>query len=157
LTPTPTDAFVPEGFEPPRRLTTVDFVLEPLTPEHNASDHEAWTSSIAHIQATPGFAGRDWPLAPMSLEENRADLRRHADDFRARTGFTFTVLEPASRQVVGCVYLYPSSRQGFDVDVRSWVRASRAELDAVLYAAVTQWLVDAWPWRAPDYADRRTG
>ena len=30
----------------------------------------------------------------MTLEENLADLRRHADDFTWRAGFTFTVLDP---------------------------------------------------------------
>ena len=39
-------------------------------------------------------------------DENRADLQRHADDFRNRTGFTYTVLDPASRDVIGCVYIY---------------------------------------------------
>lgn len=145
---------MPVGFDPPKGLITEEFVLEQLTPEHNVSDHEAWTSSIDHIRATPGFAGRDWPVAPISLEENCADLGQHADDFAARTGFTFTVLEPTSRRVLGCVYLYPPRRPGFDVDVSSWVRESRAELDAVLYRAVTQWLADAWPWRSPDYARR---
>jgi hypothetical protein len=29
----------------------------------------------------------------------RADLHRHADDFRNRTGFTYTVLDPESRNV----------------------------------------------------------
>jgi len=147
-------SFVPDGFDPPRGQTTADFLLEPLAPEHNAADHEAWTSSIPHIQATPGFSGRDWPTAHMTLEENWADLRQHADDFHARTGFTFTVLEPKSRLIVGCVYFYPPSRAGFDVDVRSWVRESHAELDTLLYEAVTKWLAAAWPWRCPDYACR---
>ncbi len=52
-------------------------------------------SSIEHIRATPGFptvAGR----AAMTLEENRADLERHARDFAARSGFTYTVLDPSA-------------------------------------------------------------
>ena len=43
----------------------------------------------------------------MTPDENRADLERHAEDFRNRTGFTYTVLDPASRDVIGCVYIYP--------------------------------------------------
>jgi hypothetical protein len=31
----------------------------------------------------------------MTAEENREDLVRHADDFRDRRGFTYTVLNPA--------------------------------------------------------------
>ncbi len=39
-------------------------------------------------------------------------------------------------------------------DVRSWVRADRAELDVPLYAAVSAWLADAWPFTEVRYAPR---
>jgi hypothetical protein len=42
----------------------------------------------------------------MSLDENLRDLRRHADDFQRRVGFTYTVLDDEDR-VIGCVYIYP--------------------------------------------------
>ena len=62
------------------------FRLEPLGPEHNERDYEAWSSSIEHILASPGYgAGSRWPR-PMSLEENLADLERHARDFADRDG-----------------------------------------------------------------------
>jgi hypothetical protein len=89
----------------------------------------------------------------MSLEENAADLARHARDFANRTGFAYTVLDPASRDVIGCVYFYPPLRDGYDVDVRSWVRADRAELDKSLYDLVRRWLAESWPFRKPDYAE----
>ena len=38
-----------------------DLRLSPLGPEHNASDYAAWTSSIDHIRATPGFPDGSWP------------------------------------------------------------------------------------------------
>jgi hypothetical protein len=148
------NTFVPEGFEPPAGLVTERFRLEPLGPHHNPMDLEAWTSSIDHIQRTPGFEGRDWPARPFSLEENLSDLDGHAADFVNRTGFTYTVLDPADLTTIGCVYLYPPRRPGFDVDVRSWVRATRAELDGPLHDAVSQWLVGEWPCQAPDYAPR---
>lgn len=55
----------------------------------------------------------------MPLEENLTDLRRHADDFSRRAGFTFTVLDAADNDVIGCVYLYPSRSENWDVTVRS--------------------------------------
>jgi hypothetical protein len=145
---------VPIDFVVPAGAVAAPFVLEPLRPEHNAADREAWTSSIDHIRATPGFVGRPWPDRPFSLEENEADLVSHAEDFAKRTGFTYTVLDPATRDVVGCVYLYPARREGYDVDVRSWVRADRADLDKPLYDFVCEWLAAAWPFSAPDYARR---
>lgn len=128
-------------------------MLEPLGVQHNVADYAAWTSSIDHIRATPGFADWSWP-EPMSLEENAADLVKHARDFADRTGFTYTVLDPASGDVIGCLYLYPSRRSGYDVDVHSWVRADHADLDKPLHDLVCQWLADAWPFQEPDYAER---
>ena len=62
----------------------------------------------------------------MTLEENLGDLERHARDFAARTGFTYSVLAPATDDVLGCVYIYPARDEGHDAAVASWVRASVA-------------------------------
>jgi len=148
-----TSPLVPEDFAVPAGLRSELFVLEPLGVQHNVADYAAWTSSIEHIKATPGYPDGTWPK-PMSLEQNAADLARHARDFADRTGFTYTVLDPASGDVIGCVYLYPTSRSGYDADVRSWVRADHAGLDKPLYDLVRQWLADAWPFQKPDYAKR---
>jgi hypothetical protein len=120
----PTSRLVPDDFAVPAGLLTEVFALEPLGVRHNDSDHAAWMSSIEHIRRTP------------------------------RAGFTYTVLDPATGDVMGCVYLYPSKRPGSDADVRSWVRADRAELDKPLYELVSHWLADSWPFRGPDYAPR---
>lgn len=144
------EPFVPAGFEPPRSLVTEQFVLQPLGPQHNAADHAAWTSSIEHIRSTPGYASSRWPPREgMSLEANLADLTRHAADFSAGRGFTFTVLDPVDGDVIGCVYLYPSREEG-DVSVHSWVRADRADLDVPLAGAVAAWIESDWPWSRPD-------
>ncbi|MEV4612737.1 N-acetyltransferase [Kitasatospora sp. NPDC049258] len=149
----PNPAFVPEDFAPPRRLDAELFRLEPLGPRHNDADHAAWTTSIEHIRATPGFAGRGWPPeAGMSLADNLRDLARHAADFEQRTGFTYSVLDgPTEADVVGCLYIYPAADDPAAAQVRSWVRADRAELDAPLHRAVADWLAAAWPFRRVDY------
>ncbi len=143
---------VPAGFDVPQGLVEAEFVLERLGPQHNEADYAAWTSSMDHIRATPGFSGRTWPRA-MSVDDNLGDLESHARDFEARTGFTYTVLDPSDRTVIGCVYIYPS-RLAFDASVRSWVRAESAHLDAMLWRAVTVWLERHWPFSSVDYADR---
>ena len=145
--------FVPDDFQPPLSLPADGFLLEPLGPQHNEDDYDAWSSSIEHIRATPGYADGRWPR-PMTLDENRADLERHARDFAARSGFTYTVLDPSDRGVIGCVYIYPDKSGGHDAKVLSWVRASRAELDAPLWRAVSDWLEDAWPFERVAYAER---
>jgi len=141
--------FVSPDFEVPQILVTPGFRLEPLGPQHNERDYEAWTSSIDHVRATPGFPDDGWP-SPMEIDENLADLVRHAQDFSDRIGFTYSVLD--GDEVIGCVYIYPSTSA--DAAVSSWVTAPRAELDVVLWRAVTQWLNDVWPFSNFDYAHR---
>jgi hypothetical protein len=147
--------FVPEDFDPPDRYEQRDFHLVPLGAEHNDSDHAAWTSSIAHIRATPGFESTAWPPPEgMSLDANRGDLEGHARDFADRTGFTYTVLRPGTEEVIGCLYIYPAKDGEHDAHVSSWVRSDVAELDATLHAAVSRWLAERWPFQRVLYAER---
>src|ERR1700721_2700412 len=97
------EEFVPAGFAVPADLVTAQFRLEPLGPQHNESDYAAWTGSIEHIRATPGFPDGNWPRE-MPLSDNLRDLERHAQDFAERRGFTYTVLSADSGDVIGCVY-----------------------------------------------------
>jgi hypothetical protein len=153
--------FVPVDFVVPGGFTAEVFRLLPLGPQHNVADYAAWTASIGHIQATPGFAGTGWPHQ-MGLAENLRDLERHAQDFAERRGFTYTVLSTGTGEVIGCVYIYPprGERQGgasageHDAAVSSWVRADRAELDPVLYHTVRAWLERDWPFHSLEYAPR---
>jgi RimJ/RimL family protein N-acetyltransferase len=147
------EPFVPPEFAVPDGLVKTQFRLEPLGPEHNERDYAAWSSSIEHIHASPGFEGRRWPRE-MTPDENRADLQRHADDFRNRKGFTYTVLDPASRDVIGCVYIYPLPDSDYDARALSWVRASHAQLDTPLWRAMSEWLASDWPFGSVEYAPR---
>jgi hypothetical protein len=152
---TPGVSFVPDDAVIPLGLTTELFRLEPLGSQHNDADRAAWMSSIPHIQATPGFVGRSWPPDDgMPAEANNRDLVGHAADFAARRGFTYTVLDPESDEIIGCVYLYPAKREGYDVHVLSWVTAARAELDAPLAETLLAWLDTDWPFTRPDAAAR---
>lgn len=144
--------FVPPDFKVPAGLARGDLKLVPLGPEHNQRDYHAWTSSITHIRNTPGFIDSSWPY-PMSLDDNLDDLRQHADDFRRRVGFTYTV--KVGDDLVGCVYIYPAERRGW-ARVRSWVRHDRADLDRVLYAMVREWLESEWPFEGFEYSPRET-
>lgn len=140
-----------DTFLVPLSLVTPQFSLKPLTGAFNEADHEAWTSSIHHIRSssTPGFPlteHDDWPpVAGMPLASNLKDLEQHHDDFKARQGFTYTVLDESAAAVIGCIYMYPDPKGDFDVEVKSWVRASHSHLDLVLREAVTAWLRTDWP------------
>lgn len=144
--------FVPDQFTPPMALDHPSFRLRPLGPEHNESDYAAWTASMDHIHGTPGFAPDRWPR-PMTIDENRGDLERHAADFTAGKGFTYTVLSPGRDDVIGCVYIYPAA-DGPGAKVSSWVRAQDAHLDMPLYETVSDWLARDWPFEHVAYDPR---
>ncbi len=146
-------SFVPPDFVAPSSLETPLFHLEPLGPQHNDADYTAWTSSVEHIHRTPGWADERWPDG-RSATDNMRDLRRHADDFESRRGFTYTVLDPVTADVIGCVYIYAIPDAPRSAMVLSWVRASRAELDVPLWRAVSAWLEAEWPFESVTYAER---
>ncbi|MCP4303711.1 MAG: N-acetyltransferase [bacterium] len=145
--------FVPDDFAVPQSFDGPGFQLEPLGALHNERDYEAWTTSFDHIKATPGFVGGNWPHE-MSLEDNLSDLVGHATDFEARTGFTYSILDGAD--VIGCVYIYPSRKESYDAAVSSWVVRDRAEMDAVTWRSLSDWLATSWPFTNVKYAPRRT-
>ncbi len=140
--------FVPPQFVVPTTFEGPGFTLEPLGPQHNERDHAAWMSSIDRIKAIPAFKGASWPV-PMSLEQNLSDLRGHARDFVNRDGFTYSILD--GDEVIGCVYIYPSSDPGADADMRWWVTATRSAMAAVVGPAFADWLEAEWPFVNPSY------
>jgi hypothetical protein len=142
--------FVPSEFAVPKGLTTPLFRLEPLAPRHNERDYGAWSTSIEHIRSSPGFERGRWPRE-MTLDENLRDLQRHEADFENRAGFTYTVLEPAGHDVIGCVYIYPDREGVADAHIDSWVRADRSELDVPLRRTVADWLSAEWPFARVEY------
>jgi hypothetical protein len=146
--------FVPADFVLPAPPHGPGFALVPLRLAHNTADLDAWSSSVEHIHATPGFATHPWPDEPMTRERNAKDLEEHEDDFAQRRGFTYSVVSEGGDEVLGCVYIYPSANAGVDAAVRSWVRASRAALDLPLFVTVQNWLHAAWPFHTVDYAPR---
>lgn len=135
------------GFVPPPPLVGSNFHLEVLGPDHNERDHEAWSSSMEHIHATPGFEDHPWPHE-MTRAENLADMAMHAREFEERTGFTYSILDDDA--VIGCVYVYPPDQPADgDARVRSWVRASRAADDGPIRAELHAWLLSpAWPFES---------
>ena len=145
--------FLPDAFAVPVRHTCGPFHLEPLGPRHHESDHVAWSTSIEHIHATPGFRTGEWDDDPwpyeMSPEQNLADLVAHVDEFARREAFAYTVLDDAGH-VIGCVYVEPDGDGPTDggaapAKVRSWVRHDLAHLDDELARCVRDWLRGAWP------------
>lgn len=147
--------FYPEDAPVPARLVTNEFLLRMLSASDAALDYEAVMASkdILRLRSQ----GR-WPHEGFTLEENLADLREHEAEFHARTSFTYTVMNPAQTQCLGCVYIYPLEAilrraQASEDDIAAqvaddtaevsfWARQDRTadDLDTRLLAALIPWL-----------------
>ena len=139
------NSFVPSDFIVPAGLESDRFRLRMLTVHDVVKDFEAVMSSIPHLQT---IWRTKWPEG-LTLEQNLIDLGWHQKEFQRRRSFTYTVLEPDESRVLGCVYIYPSSKPGFDAEVYLWARQNQlsAGLEADLEDQVVSWLEAEWPFR----------
>jgi hypothetical protein len=91
----PSDALVPE------ELGTEEFLLHPLRASDVALDSEAVISNRAELLLG---SGGTWPREGFTLEEDLADLQRHEQEHRDRIAFTYTIMNPAQTECLGCLY-----------------------------------------------------
>ena len=152
---------MPAGFEPPLELVTPRFRLVPLgrgaQPSPTTPRGRRASGTSPRRPGSRATTGRRRAACRSSATARTSPATR-ATSPTAR-GFTYTVLAPASDEVIGCVYIYPlrggrhetpagadpaaadvarrGGEPGGAAQVRSWVRADVAELDAELAGAVT--------------------
>ena len=138
--------FVPTDFAVPQQLETSEFRLRMLTVNDVVKDYDAVMSSARHLKTT--WPDGKWPDG-LTLEQNLIDLGWHQKEFQMRRSFAYTVVTPSESRVLGCVYIDPTSKRGYDAAVSLWARQSElaSGLEARLHAAVREWLVREWPFK----------
>jgi RimJ/RimL family protein N-acetyltransferase len=123
------------------------FVALPLSTEHAALDHAAYTASPDVIRVHSD--GR-WPTEGFTLEDDLELLVRHEAEHEGRRSFAFLLLTPSQDEAVGCLYVNPLRAHGLAhpaAMVTFWLRQDLQEsglADAVV-AAVDDWLTSDWP------------
>jgi len=145
----PGDAPVPEA------LQTDEFLVRPLRASDVRLDYNAVISSRAELLLG---SGGTWPREGFTLEENLADLQQHEQEHRDRVAFTYTVMNPAETECLGCIYIGPLERllghaggsgqylSDSTAYVSFWVRHSRLadHLDRRLLQALMPWFHNEW-------------
>jgi hypothetical protein len=138
--------FYPDDTPVPTELRTEEFLLRPLRAADVDLDYEAVMATQETLRR--GSGGR-WPRPDFTIAENLADLQGHEEDFRARRGFTYTVMDPTETRCLGCVYAYPRRDEDggggacdHEAVVWFWVRPDgvAADLDRRLLAELVPWL-----------------
>lgn len=139
-------AFVPATFHAPAEFRTASFKMVPLGPELAKQDYDAYMSSIEHLQKT--FSGNNrWPTEKLTMEDQAKDMAGEKSRFDSRKSFTYSVLTPDGSKELGCVYISPSRKQGYDAMVRVWVTKDQFDkgLEGTLIPEVKTWMAAKWP------------
>lgn len=145
--------FVPPDFTVPATLETGEYRLRMLTVHDVVKDYDAVITSVDHLKTI--WPGGKWPVG-LTLEQNLIDLGWHQKEFQIRRSFAYTVVTPSESRVVGCVYIEPTHKAGYDAEVYLWARQSELAggLEDRLYAAVRGWIATVWPFRAVAFPGR---
>ncbi len=124
---------LPAGERPPDTFAGPGFIARPLRLTDAEDDFEAVIASADRLRGHMDPAD-PWPEG-LSLHENRVDLGWHEREHTAGHSFAWTVRDPEDRLTLGCAYLYPADRAGFEAMAFWWVRSGFEPLDAPLGAA----------------------
>ncbi len=139
----------------PEVLRTDEFLLRPLRAIDVQLDYDAVISSRSQLLPS---SGGSWPKEGFTLEENLADLERHEREHRERVAFTYTMMNPAETECLGCLYMNPLERiLGHDAEsgeylrentayVSFWVLSTRLadHLDRRVLTALIPWFLNEW-------------
>lgn len=143
------------GFPIPDSLVSEQFRCEPLTPAHVDLDYEAVMSSRDFLRQ---WSQSTWPEDHFSLQDNLADLVRHAQEHADRVAYTFTILSPDKKQCLGCLYVNPNERIApltarereqlrlKAANMRYWLRQSisGSDIELIIIQELIAWFVGTW-------------
>ena len=112
-------------------------------------------SSLEHLQEQ-FLEHWGWPRDDLSLEQDLIDLGWHQKEFQRRSSFAYTVVTLDESRVIGCVYIYPFRKGGYDAEATMWVRSDMLDsgLDEELYKTVRSWITKDWPFGRTAYPGR---
>jgi hypothetical protein len=144
--------FVPNDYKIPEKLETTEFRLRMLSVNDVVKDYDAVVTSVEHCKT---IWGGQWPEG-LTLEQNLIDLGWHQKEFQTRRSFAYTVVRLDESKVLGCVYILPSRKRGYEAEVYLWARQSELStgLEDQLHTAVKGWVAATWPFTAVGYPGR---
>ena len=136
---------VPDDFVVPQRLDGVGFHLRMLSVHDVIKDYAAVMESGDRLFRFMD-PHEDWPRG-LTVDENLIDLGWHQREFTLRHSFAYTVMNDDESRCLGCCYIYPSDRPGYDAMAFYWARESeyREGFDEPLGRAFREFLATRWP------------
>jgi len=136
---------IPREFVVPERLDCDGFYMRMLKVDDLVKDYEAVMVSQETLPKILA-PGKTWP-AGLTLTEDLIDLGWHQREFTLRSSFAYTVMATDESECLGCCYIDPSDRLGYDVVAWYWGRGDRLSsgLEEKIGRAFRDWLKRDWP------------
>jgi hypothetical protein len=145
------EMLVPEHFHVPDQVALPTIKLLKVDPAYAEQDYQALMAARLQIRQA---LGSDWPADNLTLAENKASLVNDLNAFNQRTNFTYHLLDPASGQLIGCLYISQSGSAQYQATVYYWLIPEFYQSSAhpAIRAALTQWISSSWPFSTVDYS-----
>ncbi len=138
---------VPAKFEIPESIDSNRFRLVPLhlNMDSIAKHYEAYTSSVDHLKGTFG-PDDQWP-ENSNFEEAIVDVGYFHFYWHTRSTFVYSIRHPDDSHDLGCIYVAPTHKSGYQAEIYIWVREGELEsnLDEELFEFTQNWINDEWP------------
>lgn len=161
--------FYPPLAPVPSLLETDEFRIRPLRSTDVELDYDAVMNSRETLLLA---SGGDWPAEHFTLEENLRHLEEHEREHNERVAFTYTIMNPAETQCLGCIYLSPftfmieradgtpeqiATGGDYQVWVNFWVRQSRLadDLESRVLVTLLDWFATQWSFQRVVFAARK--
>jgi hypothetical protein len=141
-----TTTLVPESFAVPTTYAAADYKLVPLGPDVANLDYDAYMSSIEHIQSR---MGGKWPRPGLTMDDQAKDMAGEKSQWEGRKSFPFAVLTKDGSKELGCFYLRPSRKEGYDAVATMWTTKEAFDkgFEDKLYTDMKAWVAKAWPFQ----------
>ncbi|MGB5461346.1 MAG: GNAT family N-acetyltransferase [Eudoraea sp.] len=149
-----TKPFVPKDFKIPATLENQQLRIRMLTVNDVVKDYDAVMTSIDHLQKM--FPVSNWPTKDLTFEQDLIDLGWHQKEFQMRSSFAYTVVSLDESEVLGCLYINPTTKGDYDARITMWIRTSMLDkgLDDILFNSVKEWIEKDWPFKKVAYPGR---
>lgn len=140
--------WLPTGFVHPAGLhLRSGHHLRPIREADVDLDYPAVMGSRLRLWRMYGEAW-GWPPSTMTLDRDRSDLARHAQEMLEGLSFNYAIFDEHESELLGCVYIDPPARPDEGDAVVSWWIVDHAvgsRLEVALDETVPLWLADDWP------------
>jgi len=150
--------FLPINFVIPSTEAPGRFVILPLSMDLLVYDFQCLKLSREHL-ATSGNVWPpgefDFPPANLTLRKLLAILGRVEVEHSEGKRIEYAVMNPEKTEEIGCVFMDPAPKVGYDVMVTMFIRGDlykTTDLDGELYSFARQWLPEAYPFPADRFA-----